>query len=283
MDYQSTLTETYPHSIVKYKRGIDVGACARWRMVDLSLPLAESLPTTWPGDVRFQMRVTTWFREVDELGIAIPSRGPFQTHTVHMSDHIGTHCDAPAHFIPDAGWAVDGRSGSAPTVERLDLTFFFGPAAVIDVDQVSPDPGGCIQPQDVDRYELRYGPIRPGSVVLFRSGWDERYRAGGGYYGPLDDPAGEAWPVPSVDTIEALSARGVRCLGTDAPSIGSLSDPVAAHVAALGRGLAVVEGLARLNQVPAQGAYFLFLPVKLVGACGGPGRAVAWVPEFASG
>ena len=39
-----------------------------------------------------------------------------------------------------------------------------------------------------------------------------------------------------------------------------------------------VELLANLRDVPARGAFFIFLPIKIKGGSAGPGRAIALVP-----
>jgi kynurenine formamidase len=40
-----------------------------------------------------------------------------------------------------------------------------------------------------------------------------------------------------------------------------------------------VEALGGLDQVPPRGAWFLFLPLRLVDGTGAPGRALAVLPE----
>jgi isatin hydrolase len=40
-----------------------------------------------------------------------------------------------------------------------------------------------------------------------------------------------------------------------------------------------VEGLTNLDRLPARGASFVFLPVKIATASGAPGRAVAILPS----
>lgn len=42
--------------------------------------------------------------------------------------------------------------------------------------------------------------------------------------------------------------------------------------------MAIVEALSGLGQLPPRGAWFLFLPIRLVDGTGGPGRALAVLP-----
>jgi kynurenine formamidase len=64
----------------------------------------------------------------------------------------------------------------------------------------------------------------------------------------------------------------------DAPSIGRAHDPVPVHQEGLSRGIRYVEVLTNLGELPERGAYFVFLPLKIAGSSGGPGRAIALLP-----
>ncbi len=87
----------------------------------------------------------------------------------------------------------------------------------------------------------------------------------------------EGWPAPGPDTIHYLASRGVRCLATDAPSLGGVEPKQALMTYwALGsKGMVAIEFLTNVGKLPKQ-AYFLFASVKIAGAHGGPGRALAF-------
>ena len=87
------------------------------------------------------------------------------------------------------------------------------------------------------------------------------------------------WPAPSPETAVYLHEKGVKTIGIDAPSIGSAHDGVPVHQEGLGRGMRYVELLTNLSELPVRGAYFIFMPVKIAGSSGGPGRAMAFLPE----
>ncbi len=71
---------------------------------------------------------------------------------------------------------------------------------------------------------------------------------------------------------EAL-VRGLKLIGTDAPSIGIQGNQIKPHKAFLGSGVAVLEGLDLSRVIP--GDYFLIAPpIKLVGLEGAPARAL---------
>ncbi len=127
-------------------------------------------------------------------------------------------------------------------------------------------------------------PFLPGEVVLFRSDvTDDHFRPRS--EPGADDPlwaaplAGraEGWPAPTPEAVRWLAERGVRCLGTDAPTLGGVDPRESRSVEwmAASLGLAVVENLTNLRSLDGREAFFLFAPAKVAGTRGGTGRAIA--------
>lgn len=236
------------------------------QIVDLSLPLDEGLPCAWPGHTAFATRIDVDF-----------GRGAsYRTGSVVMDEHSGTHVDAPVHAI-----------AGARTAASIPLGDLIGPAVVIDVQVGGTGAAagrsstiGADMLLDAERAD---GRLQPGDIVLLRTGWDDRYvpfPAGSAY---VEAPLGGedvGWPALDESFIELVVERGVRCVGTDAPSIAPIHDPGPVHVHALGSGLWPVEGLARLATLPRRGATFAFLPLFLSGS-GAPGRAIGLIPARA--
>ena len=257
------------------------------RIVDLSVTVSERLPGTWPRHMTYAHHNWNWFAEVEGPSGTTRSAAPYQTNFVVMDEHCGTHFDAPTHFVPPEGSGLDlaGPLGSQ-TGDRVPLKDLTGPAVVVDVRSLAkrdePGVSPFIQPEHVRSFEGEHGPIREGEVVLFWTGWDRHYVEGeeGERYmhGPLVTGEHPGWPAPSPETVVYLHERGVKTVGIDAPSIGSAHEPVPVHQAGLSRGMRYVEILANLEELPVRGAYFVFLPVKIAGSSGGPGRAVALLP-----
>jgi isatin hydrolase len=263
-------------------------AASRIRLVDLTLLLAEELPCWWSTHMPFQHKTFNYFADRPDDAAPLLSRtGPYQTRWLLIDEHTGTHLDAPAHFVPAPGSGLPhaGEPGEV-TVDRVPLEQLAGPAAVVDV----PDdlPGGApgvspaIGPEVLGEHERRFGRIEPGTVVLFRTRWDRHYRpgeAGNAYcFDALVAKTGPGWPAPEVPIMNELLDRGVRCVGTDGPSMGSAHDGGPVHVAGLSAGAVFVEALHGLDRLPPRGAYFLFAPLKVARGSGAPGRALAWVP-----
>lgn len=159
---------------------------------------------------------------------------------VSGTTHVGTHADAPLHVLED-GAAIDA----------LPLDAFAGPADVVDVSASE----GAIGIAEIEAGLLD----PPVPRLLFSTGCGEelldRFRG--------LDPGAAAWCV----------RRGLRLVGTDAPSIDPPgSETLDAHRALLGAGVAILEGLALAGIGP--GRYELVaLPLRWVGADASPVRA----------
>ena len=254
------------------------------RVVDLTLLIDEQLPATWPGHMPFMRRTWNWYGAMTcgpEVNGSIT--GPYFTEALVMDEHIGTHFDAPAHFLPERG---PGQP-DAMTGDRIDPAVFCGDAVVIDATALRGTKGGVsplIEAAAISQAESSMGRrITVDDVVLFRTDWDARFYkpgpAGAGYaQDVLVTASAPGWPAPSVEAVELLVARGVRCAGTDAPSIAASEGGAPVHVAGLGAGMVFIEGLANLAALPVSGAHFQFLPLKIARSSGGPGRAIAWLP-----
>lgn len=160
---------------------------------------------------------------------------------------------------------------------------FFGAARVFDARHVIEGAGPGVSPyitvDHLRQWEREQGEIDQGDVVLFWTDWDRFYKSGpeGSPYveDPLIHRSHPGWPAPDVSAADLLLDRGVRCIGTDAPSMGSSHDGGPVHVAALKEGAVFVEGLTNLQALPSKGAFFLFMPIKVTQSTGGCGRAIA--------
>jgi isatin hydrolase len=264
------------------------GAGGPRQVVDLSLPLAEDLPCHWATHLPFQVKTYNWFTAHRCASHTVPDRlGPYATRWMAIDEHTGTHVDAPSHFVPPPGSGLpDAGEQGAVSVDRLELRQMMGPAAVVEVPAgrgaaaagISP----LVEPGDVLSWEDRHGRLEDGDVVLLNTGWDRNYLRGAAGRAYCHDVVvtGEAagWPAPSVGTVELLLERGVRCLGTDAVSIGPAHDAAPVHVLGLSTGMVFVECLGDLRRLPPRGAWFCFLPLRVEGGTGAPGRAVAFLP-----
>jgi kynurenine formamidase len=260
-------------------------------IVDLTVTLREELPANWPTHMPFQRKVYNWYASrtgPDQIQPIYGFRGPYQTGWLVLDEHCGTHVDAPAHFIPPPGSGLPFAGDQhLQTVDRIDLGRLIGPAAVIDVTELTGQGEGGVSPEilpaHVERWEAEHGRLQAGEIVLFRSDWDERYvpMPDGGRYvlDPFLLQRGPGWPTPDIPALQLLLDRGVTVVGLDGVSVGASHNGPPPHQFGLGRGMLFLELLANLRKLPPRGALFVFLPLKIGGGSAGPGRAIAFVPR----
>ena len=262
-----------------------------FHIIDLSVLIDEDLPCYWPTHIPFQHKTWNWFVDRDTQAGPLSGRlGPYTTRWMVIDEHTGTHFDAPAHFLPPPGSGVEHEHPlGATTSEQIPLSRFTGRPRVMDVRRLvgssGPGESPLVDAAQVRAWEAEAGELRPGDVLLLRCDWDERYVAGPAGMAYAHEPfltrTIPAWPAPTPDMVLHIADRGVRCLGTDAPSIGPAQDGQPVHVAGLGAGLVYLECLANLAAIPADGdgAVFFFVPIKVSGGSGAPGRAFVLVPR----
>jgi kynurenine formamidase len=238
---------------------------SRVTMVDLTHPF-DSQTVYWPT-------ATTTFRH-DQLAFGQTPGGYFYSAFAFSTpEHGGTHLDAPVHF-------GEGRQSA----EKIPLERLVAPAVVIDVSaKAASDRGYRLTPDDVAAFESEHGPIRPGAIVLLRTGWSRHWPDKLAYLG--DDTPGDASKLsfPSFGAEAArilVDERRVAALGADVASIdaGASTDFMVHRIAAAAE-VPGFENLTNLDQLPATGAFVVALPMKIAGGSGGPLRAIALVPS----
>jgi arylformamidase len=203
--------------------------------IDISVPLRNGMPV-WPGDRPFEIS-----RDSDiSLG-----------HTANLSSystsaHVGTHMDAPLHFV-DGGASID----------RIPIDVLIGPARVVEI----------ADPQLVRARDLEMHDLRPNERILFKTRNSSR------------DWASEKFTPDFVsiapDAARHIAARRVALVGIDYLSVGAYAgeDGAEAHRALLGAGVWILEGL-NLHGIDAGDYELVCLPLKIAGADGAPARAV---------
>ncbi|MFB5189563.1 cyclase family protein [Alicyclobacillus fastidiosus] len=258
-------------------------------VIDLTLTLSENLPCASPEHVQFQRKIWNWYS--DEPGThqsgMYSKLGPYYTEWLTIDEHTGTHFDAPSHYIPYEGSGLQYASAVGNiTGEKVDPRKMIGPAVVIDVTKLtgtgSPGVSPLITVEMIEEWEKEHGAIKPNDIVLLYTGWDRYYLPGpegDAYFKNAFRKAGPGWPSPDAQTVEYLYQKGVQCIATDSISIGATHEGISAHVAGLSKQMAYVESLTNLDKLPTRGAYFIFLGLKIEGSSGGPGRAIAFVPN----
>ncbi len=246
--------------------------------IDLSLLVAEDYPCTWPsGFPMFQLK---HYRRIGSLT-------PYNIDVLTIDGNTGTQIDVPPHSIPRPGSGLPnaGPLGSIFT-EKVPAWQFGGEAVVIDVsellDTTENGISSLVQPGHVLAWEKTHRRLRFGDVVLFRSGYSDKYYrpfpAGRRFVADPVQGTAPAWPDPHPDTMTLLGQRGVRHVGCDSPSMGPLPDLAEpTHIAGLKFGMIFTEGVTRLNLVK-PGSFYCVLAPRHAKGMYGEGRALAIAP-----
>ena len=206
------------------------------KIFDISLTLSPDLPI-WPGDAPFELEQVESIQDGADANVS----------RLSTSVHIGTHVDAPHHFLND------GR-----TVENLPLDVLTGPCYVTQL----PDGVEAITAEALDGMPLPAGVTR----ILFGTRNSRLWARG-------ETQFQEDFVAISEDGAEWLVERGIQLVGVDYLSVAPYTDSTPTHRILLQAGVVVVEGL-DLSAVP-RGFYVLYcLPLKLQGSDGAPARAI---------
>ena len=238
---------------------------SNYRMVDLSHSYGENT-LYWPtSPSAFQK---------EELEYGVSEGGWFYSaYSVCTPEHGGTHIDAPIHF-------ADGGRSTAD-IPPSDL---IAPAVVIDVsEKTAKDRNYRLTAQDVADFESQHGEIAPGTIVLMRTDWSNHWPEAIAYLG--DDTPGDASKLQfpgfgAAATRVLAEERKVAMLGVDTASVDyGRSEDFIVHRIGAAQGVANLENLTNLDQLPPTGATIFALPMKIDGGSGGPVRVIALVPK----
>lgn len=196
---------------------------------------------------------------------------------LELSEHCGTHVDAPCHVFPD------GRG-----VHELRLDELMGHGAVLDMsEQTRANRNHAISSDDILSWEARHGQIPEAAIVLFSTGLAAAWPDAAAFLGTaeLGDDAVRKMTFPGLSGEAAtwlVQHRRPKAVGIDVPSIDpaqSLQGPksLAAHHAILGADIPVFENVANLSLLPPHGAWIMGLPMKVLGGTASPLRIIARV------
>jgi arylformamidase len=189
-------------------------------------------------------------------------RDGFNTRTLHLYSHSGTHMDAPLHFASGDGTidAVGDR-----TIDRIPLAHCVLPAWVAEITHLQPK--ALITVADLGSIAQQ---VHPGEGLLLRSGWSRH----------VEDPQyfRDNFPRISEELARWCIERGVRLLGVEPPSVAdvnNMAECTAIHRLLLGAEIVIVEGLTNLTELQGQRVLFCAAPLKIEAGDGSPCRAFA--------
>ncbi|MEV7607242.1 cyclase family protein [Paenarthrobacter sp. NPDC089322] len=239
-------------------------------VLDLTSPLSAAtptleLPTPFANLIDFSLEEVSAYNEP----------GPFwKHHNIHTGEHIGTHLDAPVHW-------VTGREGK--DVSRIAPDRLVGPALVLDVSgEVEADSDFLLDIHHIRAWEAEYGPLPRGGWLLIRTGWESRSDSRERFLnndeqGMPHSPGLTAECARWIAGESGLSGIGVETVGIDAGMAAGQHPPFPAHHFLLGNDKYGITSLRNLGELPPVGAAIIVAPLPIVGGTGSPARVFALV------
>ena len=251
--------------------------------LDLSLLVAPDYPCTWPSNSWTLFQINPYVR--------IGPLSAYNSDVLIIDGNTGTQLDVPPHSIPPPGSKLDnaGAAGAMFT-DKVPAWQYAGEACVIDCKELCDSPpkgrSDLIKKERVMLWEKKHRPLGPGDVVLFHSGYTDKYYkafpAGRRFVADPLEAKAPAWPDPDPDCMEYLARRKVMTLGCDSPSMGPIPDLAEpTHVAGLKHGMIWTEGAVGLGKLPVTGAFYCMIGPKHAGDPYSEGRAFAVVGPLA--
>lgn len=174
--------------------------------------------------------------------------------TVYLWSHVGTHVEAPLHFLSD------GSNAASLTVEQL-----MGPAIVLDFRHKKVN-----EPITLADIQAA-GDIQVGDRVLIMTGRHVQYRT----------PQSHDRPYLAEEAVRWLvEDRKIKCLGTDSSGFEVRGvDHHPNHRLIFNAGIPVIECMTNLVKLKRQRVFLIALPLPIVGLDASPVRAIAIEPE----
>ena len=154
---------------------------------DLSQPLNQEV-SNWPYYPPFEVK---YIKRKSEQGV--------NAQYIQTSNHIGTHIDAPRHFVT-----------SGKTIDQIPLDWLYGPGVIVNLAPEL-DELDVYTPQMIEKHV----EVREGDILLLHTGW-EKYAQFGSE--PDEEKYIHRHPGAHRDLVPWLLEKKIHVWGLDAIS-----------------------------------------------------------------
>jgi arylformamidase len=216
------------------------------RLVDLTLKLS-------PGDEKSELHIKTHF--VEEL-LPKYEREKDQWYILQIVtflDHIGTHVEAPLHYIKE------GKD-----VSEIPLKQLVGEAVILDFTHKKPNEK--ISLPDITKFGKE---IQQGDIVLVKTGRDKYVNRFTEYERPFISTNAIKWLVE----VKKISCLGIDCSGMEDKKTSHHMQPN--HQILLENEIPIIENLTNLDKLKKKRVLLFVLPLKIKGLASCPVRVIA--------
>ncbi|UCG75464.1 MAG: cyclase family protein [Gemmatimonadota bacterium] len=157
------------------------------KLYDLSQPLNADV-SFWPYYPPFEVK---YIKRKAEHGV--------NAQYIMTSNHIGTHLDAPRHFVT-----------GGMTIDEIPLEWLYGPGVIVDLSDEMDDCGAYTPAMIEDRVE-----VRKGDIIVLHTGWHRFAQFG---ESPNEERYIHLHPGAHPDMVPWLIDKAVRIWAVDAVS-----------------------------------------------------------------
>lgn len=196
------------------------------QIIDLTMPINKGMPV-------FSGSRTPGLQQIASI-----EKDGWNEHHLSVSTHVGTHIDAPWHFVKD------GKK-----LDKVDLERLVGDGLVID----------CRKYKEISKDAVKSN-VR-NKIVFFYTGQSKKTK----------EEYGKNAPVVSDELAKLLVKGKVKCIGVD--SFSPDGEPYNVHRILLSKDIPIVENLVNLDKLLNKKFQAIILPLK-VDLDGAPCRVI---------
>ncbi len=181
---------------------------------DLSQPLNQDC-SFWPFYPPFEVK---YIKRKSEQGV--------NAQYIQTSNHMGTHLDAPRHFV------TNGK-----TIDQIPLEWLYGPGVIVDLSDVL-DELDVFTPEMIEeRVE-----VRDGDILFIHTGW---HKYGEFWRGPRRREVHPPPPRPALQHLRLAAGEEDPRLGRGHDLHRPSHEPAHRPLSGPGRAGALAEGAPR--------------------------------------
>jgi arylformamidase len=242
------------------------------QVIDLSLPInrhMQGIPNRSEYEdnptrcVVFSCLSENQLEKVRQRGMDVAPDVQISHHMmtrVEIVTHVGTHIDAPCHFIDDT-----------PSIDEIPLADMVKPGRVIPLTHLKPR--SAVTADDILATNV---PFDSSVIPILHTGWTDRSWGTDEFWGEMI--------YLHTSAAELMVERGVSAVAMDffpeSPfwlGIDLGVKPGRNHTTLLGNGITIVQMLTNIGAIPPGDFTLAAAPLKLEGVDGSPARVMAIV------
>lgn len=217
-------------------------------VIDLTHIITPNIPT-WDMSCGFNLNICCDYKDFQ-------SSTKIRANSFEMKASIGTHMDAPSHFIENAA-----------NISDIAITELVVPCYVINIEAKAHEKYS-LSVEDIKEFETEHGKLEKKHAVIIHTGWCKRW------YNPEKYHNNHQFPSISKEAAEYLLEKEVKAVGIDTLSPDRPDSDYITHKLLLGNGKYLIENINDADKLPVKGALLVVAPLKIKDATESPIRLI---------